>query len=378
MPLSIDHVLGLMVEKQASDAYLTVDAPASLRVSDRIEAIGDSLLTDEDIRVALGAILSDEQWQEFEHDYELNTSINWNNRARFRINVFRQQQQPGIVIRKINTDIPTLEELSLPPVFGELIMKKRGMVLVVGTTGSGKSTSLAAMLGHRNRKGSGHIITIEDPIEYVHRHGKCLFTQREVGIDTTSFRAALKNALRQRPDVVLLGEIRDAEVMEQALAFSESGHLCVATLHANSAAQTIERIVDMFPEERHQQIRRGLAENLQGIVAQRLLPNKANGRSLALEVMLRQGSVPGLIEEGEISQLKEIMSKSRGQGMVTFDQSILDLFTAGEITEEVALAESDNPTNLALTIRQHQASQAQTGAGHLNAGASFHIRDANG
>ncbi len=367
----IAPLLQHMISNEASDLYLTVGAPPCLRLSDRIQPIGESALTAEDIQHYIDTLLDDEKKKEFDQELELNMSLNWEQNGRFRANFFWQQQRPGIVIRRIHTKIPTVEELHLPDAYQKLIMFRRGLSIIVGMTGSGKSTSLAAMLGYRNHHGSGHIITIEDPIEYVHPHRHCIFTQREIGIDTNSYANALKNALRQRPDVVLVGEIRDYEVMEQSLNFAESGHLVVATLHANSANQAIERIISFFPEEKRAQVRKQLAANLRGIIAQRLLPNRQNGRSLAIEILLNEGSISQLIEEGKIKDIKEIMAKSRGQGMQTFDQCLYDLYTAGHISEEIALAEADNPTNLSLQFKQyHTTDEGQAQRGHLNVGMS--------
>ena len=352
----LDPLLADMVKHKASDLYLTVGCPPSLRLSDRILEVGDAPLSDEDMEAFLEEFLSEEHRDEFETTLEFNTAINWQNEARFRVNIFRQQQHTGIVFRRIVTDIPTVDDLGLPPAYSNLVMEKRGLVLVVGPTGSGKSTSLAAMIGHRNINGAGHIITIEDPVEFVHTHKGCIVTQRDVGLDTYSFGLALKNALRQRPDVVLIGEIRDRETMEHAINFSETGHLVLATLHANNANQAIERIVNFFPEEKHRQVLLNLSLNLRGILSQRLVLNKQNQRTLAIEVMLNSGLIKTLIEEGKIKEIKEMMDRSRDQGMQTFDQCLFDLFQQGVITEEVAIAEADNPANLRLHIKQMHTS----------------------
>lgn len=352
----LDPLLEAMVQQGASDLYLTYDCPPSLRLTDRIQPLSSTRLGDADLRGMVEELLSEDQLDEFDSTLELNTSIKWREECRFRINIFQQQQHTGIVILKINTQIPTLEELGLPKVYADLVMQPRGLILVVGQTGSGKSTSLAAMLGHRNRMGTGHIITIEDPIEFVHQHHGCIITQRDIGIDTFSFGIALKNALRQRPDVVLIGEIRDRETMEHAINFSETGHLCLATLHANNANQAIERILNFFPEEKHPQIRLNLSLNLRAILSQRLLLNKQGSRTLAIEVMLNSGLIKSLIEEGKIREIKEMIERSTDQGMQTFDQSIFALFEAGIITEDVAIAEADNMANMRLNIRQLQTS----------------------
>lgn len=354
----LNPMLEEMVRLNGSDLYLTFGCPASLRLTDRILPLGKELITDELLQQLLDEILTPEQRDEFEGTLEFNTSVNWQDRARFRINVYQQQQHPGIVFRRINTEIPTIETLGLPQAYANLIMQKRGLILVCGPTGSGKTTSLAAMLGHLNRNGTGHIITIEDPIEFVHQHDGCIVSQRDVGIDTFSFGIALKNALRQRPDVVLIGEIRDRETMEHAITFSETGHLCVATLHSNNANQAIERVLNFFPEEKHPQIRLNLSLNIRGILSQRLVLNKSGGRTLAVEVMLNSGLIKTLIEEGKIREIKEMMERGSTDGMQTFDQSLFELFTKGVISEEVAIAEADNPANLRLNIRQlHTAEQ---------------------
>ena len=352
-----------IVDKRGSDLYLTFGFPPSMRAGDAIHVLGDKPLGEADIETMLAELINEEKIEEFQSTYEYNTAINWENKARFRVNVFRQQQHTGIVVRRIQTDIPTTESLHLPEVYKELIMERRGLILVCGPTGSGKSTSLAAMIGHRNLHGSGHIITIEDPIEYVHDHRQCIITQRDVGIDTFSFGLALKNALRQRPDVVLIGEIRDREVMEHAINFSETGHLCVATLHANNSNQAIERVLNFFPEEKHHQVLMNLSLNLRAVLSQRLVLNRENSRSIALEIMLNKGFIRKLIEEGKIKEIKEIMEKSRDQGMLTFDQSLLDLFKLGIITEEVALGESDNSANLRLSIKQLVTTQRMSAMG---------------
>ena len=255
-------------------------------------------------------------------------------------------------MRRIRTEIPSLESLSLPKIYNELIMEKRGLILVVGPTGSGKSTSLASMLEYRNTHGSGHIITIEDPVEFIHEHRGCIITQRDVGIDTYSFGIGLKNSLRQTPDVIVIGEVRDRETKEHAIVFAETGHLCLATLHANNASQAIERVINFFPEEKHKQILLNLSLNLKAILSQRLVPNKSGGRCIALEIMLNQGLIKSQIQEGRIKEIKELIERGRSSGMQTFEQSLIELYQNGLITEEVALAESDNPASLSLAFKQ--------------------------
>lgn len=347
----INHLLEAMVTRRASDLYITHGAPASLRINDVIAPIDRATLTDEDIARFIGQLLTAEQADEFHSTFELNMALNFNEAARFRVNVFRQQAHDGIVIRRIENKIPNLETLKLPAIYGELAMEKRGLILVSGQTGSGKSTSLAAMVGHRNTYGQGHIITVEDPIEFVHQHGKCIVTQRDVGLDTYSYALALKNALRQRPDMVVIGEVRDREVMEQAIYFAETGHLCIATIHANNASQTIERVINFFPEERHAQILLNLSLNLRATLSQRLMRTIDGGRTLALEIMLNRGLIKQHIELGKIRQLREMIEKGSTDGMQTFDQHLLKLYAQGTITEEVALAESDSVANLRLQIQ---------------------------
>ncbi len=348
----VDTYLAEMIKRRASDLYLTHACPPSLRVAESIEYQGDSVLGDDDIRRFIDQLLTPAQKDEFESTLELNTAISWKEESRFRINVFRQQLHDGLVIRRIQTEIPTIESLGLSPIYADLILAKRGLILVVGPTGSGKTTSLAAMIGHRNRHGDGHIITVEDPIEFVHRHGRCIITQRDVGIDTYSFAIALKNALRQRPDVIVIGEVRDREVMEQALYFAETGHLCIATLHANNSSQAIERVINFFPEERHPQILLNLSLNLRAILSQRLVTNLRGSRSLAMEIMLNNGLIKQLIEEGKIRQIKEMIEKGSSEGMISFDQSLLALVMQGTLSEEIAIIEADNPANLRLQIKQ--------------------------
>jgi twitching motility protein PilU len=360
MPIDVEELLALCVEKNATDIYLTVGSPPSLRFGSQMQLYGNAPLVEEDIIKSLSSLVSPEIIEEFQSTLEYNTAINWKNNARFRVNIFRQRQHTGIVLRRIQTTIPALAALGLPKIYNELIMEKRGLILVVGPTGSGKSTSLAAMLEHRNINGSGHIVTVEDPIEYLLEHKQCIITQRDVGIDTYSFGIALKNALRQTPDVIVVGEIRDKETMEHAIVFAETGHLCLATLHANNANQAIERVINFFPEERHRQVLLNLSLNLKAILSQRLVQNVHGARSIALEILLNHGLIRNLIQEGRVKEIKELIEKGRDEGMQTFDQALTDLFVAGEITEDMALAESDNPANLRLTIKQHEMSRRST------------------
>lgn len=358
-----DTLLQSAIEAKASDIYLTYGCPPCLRINDEISPLGDTLLSDEDLNSLLRQLVAEDKTDEFESTLEMNTAINWNDRARFRINAFKQQQHTAIVIRRIQTHIPTLDSLSLPKAYSELVMEKRGLVLVVGPTGSGKSTSLAAMIGYRNTFGHGHIITIEDPIEFVHSHQGCIISQRDVGIDTYSYGLALKNALRQCPDVMLIGEVRDRETMEHAINFAETGHLVLATLHANNSSQAIERIINFFPEEKRQQLLLNLSLNIRGILSQRLVRKIKGGRAVASEVMLNQGLIRTLIEEGKPKEIKEIMEKSRSLGMQTFEQALLDMYRSGIISEEVAIHEADNPSNLKLQIRHVKIDMAGSSDG---------------
>lgn len=360
MTINVEELLQICVDKNATDIYLTVGSPATLRFGAKMQPFSNNNLTGEDIQQALQSLLTPEVIEEFESTLEYNTAINWKNIARFRVNIFRQRQNTGIVLRRIQTDIPSLASLHLPQIYADLIMEKRGLILVVGPTGSGKSTSLASMLHHRNLNGHGHIVTIEDPIEYLLEHHNCIITQRDVGIDTYSFGIALKNALRQTPDVIVIGEIRDKETMEHAIVFAETGHLCLATLHANNANQAVERIINFFPEERHKQILLNLSLNLKAILSQRLVQNVHGNRTVALEILLNHGLIRSLIQEGRIKEIKEYIEKGRDEGMQTFDQALIDLYAAGHITEEIALAESDNPANLRLAIKQHEMSRRAT------------------
>ena len=350
---TIRQVLRDFVETGASDCYFTVGTPPAFRFANRIEAQDAERLSEEDIDVILRVLLPDDAISEFESTLEYNTAVIWNG-ARFRVNVFRQRKQTGLVLRRIRTDIPSIKQLLLPQTYADLVLEKRGLILLVGATGSGKSTSLAAMLGHRNDSGSGHIVTVEDPIEFIHEHNRCIFTQRDVGIDTYSFGTALKNALRQSPDVIVIGEIRDRETMEHAINFSETGHLCLATLHANNSNQAIERIINFFPEEKHKQVLLNLSMNLKAVLSQRLLPNNQGERSLALEIMLNRGAIADLIAEGRVKEIREHIEKGRDSGMKTFEQSLLELYAEGIISEQTAIAESDNPANLRLAIKQYE------------------------
>lgn len=346
--------LSAMNGHKASDLYLTVGFPPSVRNDAGLTYLQEASLTVDDINEILSSVLTNRQKRDFEQNLELNTALDMGKHGRFRINVLQQKQAPALVIRRITTHIPSFADLHLPSILEKLAMERRGLVLLTGMTGSGKSTTLAAMVDYRNHHEQGHIITIEDPIEYFHEHHKSIVTQREVGMDTESFAIAMKNALRQRPDVILVGEIRDREVMEQALTIAETGHLCLATLHTSNAYQAIERIVNLFPEDYHNQIRLNLSMNLKSIISQRLLPSLKGGLTVALEVMLNQGLVRELIQSGQVGKIKEIMEQNTSIGMCTFDQTLLRLFGEGMISEEVALSQADQPSDMKIKIRQVQ------------------------
>jgi twitching motility protein PilU len=341
-----------MNEKEASDLYLTVGFPPTLRIEGEFVSARPEPLTADDINDIISSILTNRQRREFETQMELNTSLDVGKYGRFRVNVLRQRQFPALVLRRIISKIPSFSELRLPELLAGLSLERRGLILVTGMTGSGKSTTLASMVNHRNEQEKGHIITIEDPIEYFHEHKQSVITQREVGVDTESYSVALKNALRQRPDVILVGEIRDREVMEQALTAAETGHLCLSTLHTTNTYQSIERIANMFPESYQFQVRLNLSMNLKAIISQRLLPCIDGGMTIAVEVMLNQGLIRELIHKGEITKIRDVMERNTSLGMRTFDQSFLDLYKRGLISEETAVSQSDKPADMEMKLRQ--------------------------
>ncbi len=349
--LDITKLLGVMVEHDASDLYLTVDSPPMYRINGVVRPAGNRCLQSADTEGLAMSIMNDKQQKEFQAKNEQNIALYYQALGRFRINIFKQKTCVGIVVRQIKANILSLDDLELPQVLKEVSMTKRGLVLVVGATGSGKSTTLAAMIDYRNQNSAGHIISIEDPIEYVHVHKKSIVTQREIGMDTESYAIALKNALRQAPDVVLIGEIRDTETMEAAITFAETGHLCLATLHSNNANQAMERVMNFFPPERHNQIYLQLSLNLRGIVSQRLIRTVDGGRVAAIEVLLDSPRVKDLIHKAQISELKEAMEKSTNFGMQTFDQSLYDLYKAGKISFEEAVKNADSANNLRLRVK---------------------------
>ncbi len=350
-PLILNY-LKAMADYDASDLYLTVGMPPNLRGDNALVPLSENALTPEDINEMLNSMLTSRQKREFETRMELNTSLDMGQHGRFRVNVLRQRQFPALVIRRIVSTIPSFDELRLPNVLANLAMEKRGIILVTGMTGSGKSTTLASMIDHRNTSQYGHIITIEDPIEYFHDHKKCVISQREVGVDTDSYAVAMKNSLRQRPDVILVGEIRDREVMEQALSIAETGHLCLATIHTNNSYQAIERVVNLFPEDYHNQIRLNLSMNLKAIISQRLLPCVSGGLAPAIEIMLNQGLVRELVLKGEISKIHDVMEQNNPIGMCSFDQSLLRLFKEGLISEETTISNSDKPSDMKIKVQQ--------------------------
>lgn len=366
---AIYNYLGQMIEQKATDLYLTVGVPATLRRENGLKKLSETELSDEDIDHMLAEVLTSRQRREFETNFELNIALDMGERGRFRINVLRQRQHNAMVIRRITSEIPNFAELNLPPLIEKLSMSRRGLILVTGVTSSGKSTSLASMIDYRNQHKAGHIITIEDPVEYYHAHKKSIVTQREVGIDTASYNVALKNALRQKPDVILIGEIRDAEVMEQAISAAETGHLCLATLHTNNAPQAIERIINFFPEDRQQQIRIALSLNLRAVIAQRLVNRTDDSLALALEIMLNEALIKELILKGETGKIREVMVQNASIGMKTFDQSLLDLYKSGQISEDTAVAEADIPADMRMKLRQTNYGRGENGQGDENNGS---------
>ncbi|MSR15483.1 MAG: PilT/PilU family type 4a pilus ATPase [Gammaproteobacteria bacterium] len=345
-------LLKLMVEKKGSDLFITVDFPPAIKIDGKVTPVSKSKLTSENTRALTHAIMNDRQLKDYEASKECNFAIAPAGIGRFRVNAFIQQSYTGMVLRTIETKVPTLDGLGLPEVLKEISMTKRGLVIMVGGTGSGKSTSLAAMINHRNENSYGHIITVEDPIEYVHPHKNCIVMQREVGVDTSDWEIALKNTLRQAPDVILLGEIRDRQTMEFGMAFAETGHLAMATLHANSANQALDRVINFFPQERHQQLFMDLSLNMKAMISQRLLKKiDGKGRAAAIEIMLNSPLISDLILKGEIHMIKEIMSKSNELGMKTFDQALFDLYEADSISYEDALRNADSMNELRLRIK---------------------------
>jgi twitching motility protein PilU len=350
----IYDLLRLMVTKKASDLFITAGFPPAIKLDGRVTPVSQQPLSGQHTSELVRSVMNDRQAAEFESTKECQFAISPGGIGRFRVSALVQQGHIGMVLRTINSKIPTFEELGLPATLRDVAMTKRGLVIMVGATGSGKSTSLAAMVGHRNENSYGHIITIEDPIEYVHPHRNCIITQREIAVDTDSWENALKNTLRQAPDVIMMGEIRDRETMNYGIAFAETGHLCMATLHANSANQALDRIINFFPEDRRPQLLMDLSLNLRGMISQRLIPRKeGKGRVAAIEIMLNSPLISDLIFKGDVHEIKEIMKRSRELGMQTFDQHLFELYDNGHITYEDALRNADSVNDLRLAIKLH-------------------------
>jgi twitching motility protein PilU len=348
----MQDLLNRVVEKKGSDLFVTAGFPPAIKIDGEVRPQSERALTAEQSGVLTRAIMNDRQSKEFDSTKECNFAIAPPGIGRFRVNAFVQQGSTGCVLRLINAKIPTVEELDLPPVLKEVVLSKRGLVILVGGTGSGKSTSLAAMVGYRNEKTRGHIVTIEDPVEYVHQHKGCVVTHREVGVDTDSWHAALKNTLRQAPDVILIGEIRDRETMEYGIQFAETGHLVLATLHANSSNQALDRIINFFPDERREQLLMDLSLNIRGLISQRLIPRESGGgRIAATEIMLNSPLIQDLIFKGEVTKIKEVMARSTRLGMRTFDQALFELYETGFISYEDALRNADSKNELRLRVK---------------------------
>ena len=349
--MDIIPFLKLMVDRNASDLFFSVGAPPSMKVEGVTTPVGQALLKPEHLDSILQSILSPDQQKEFQEILELNLALSIDNSGRYRVNVFRQRGDVAMVIRYIRGDIPTFEDLHLPPILGNIVMEHHGLVLVVGSTSSGKSTSLASMIDYRNSHNAGHILTIEDPVEFVHHHKQSIVDQREVGIDTLSYENALKNAMREAPDVILIGEIRDKSTMKHAIAYAETGHLCLSTLHANNANQAIDRVINFFPDEAKSQLLLDLSLNIRAIISMRLIPGVKLMRVPAVEILLNTPYITDLIAKGKIEKIREVMGRSREQGMQTFDQALFDLYKEGKITEENAIKYADSQNNVRLAIR---------------------------
>ena len=361
--MKFHDLLAKMVQQDASDMFVTAKLAVSAKVNGELIAIDDEVLTEHEALALVENAMNDKQKQEFESSKECNFAISVENIGRFRVSAFWQRDMAGMVVRRIVTDIPDTDALGLPAVLKDVVMSKRGLVLFVGGTGTGKSTSMAALIGHRNHHSRGHILTIEDPVEFVHEHGQCMVTQREVGIDTESFEAALKSSLRQAPDVILIGEIRNQETMEHALSFAETGHLCIATLHANNANQAIDRIMHLVPAEQHNKLLFDLALNLRGIIAQQLIPTvDGKGRAAAIEILLNSPYIAELIKKGEIGNIKAVMEKSNELGMQTFDQALFKLYQQQLISYDDAIHHADSPNDLRLMIKLKSGNKNEGGA----------------
>lgn len=350
----LDALLKLIVEKDGSDLYIAAGVQPSMKIQGTLMKVGKDILNSEQAKALAWKIMNDEQIAEFEQKPEMNLALDKPGIGRFRVNIFKQRNDISMVIRVIKTDIPNYKDLGLPEVLTKLVMEKRGLILFVGGTGSGKSTSLASLIDYRNQNHAGHIITIEDPIEFVHPHKKSIINQREVGVDTDCYEDALENTLRQAPDVILIGEIRNQETMEHALAFAETGHLCLSTLHANNANQALDRIINFFPEERHKQLFLDLSLNMKGIISQRLIPTIDNKRAAAIEILTGSPRVQDLIKDGKVDDIKEAMQNSHQYGMKTFDNALFELYQEKRISEEEALKNADSPNNVRLKIQNTQ------------------------
>ncbi|WP_198401071.1 PilT/PilU family type 4a pilus ATPase [Thiomicrospira microaerophila] len=365
----MDALLQAFVRKEGSDMFITAQAPVSIKVDGKMQALTREKLSADICAQLVLSLMNPQQRDEFARTQECNFAYQLTGVSRFRINAFMQQGQPGLVIRVINSEIPAVEKLGLPEQLKDLIMEKRGLILFVGGTGSGKSTSLAGLIGHRNQHSQGHIITIEDPIEFVHPHQGCIVTQREVGVDTVSYEAALKNTLRQAPDVILIGEIRERETMEHAIAFAETGHLCLSTLHANNTNQALDRIINFFPEERRAQLLMDLSLNLKAVVSQRLIPKIGGGRVAAIEILINTPRMADLIFKGQVDEMKTLIAKSGDQGMQTFDQALFELYEQQLISYEDALRNADSVNDVRLQIKlnsQHKPTEAQSKPAELS------------
>jgi len=360
--ISIKHLLTLMDRNDASDLYITAELAPSYRISGRLHTLKQPPLSGMDCERLATSIMNERQRSSFSMNYEMNLALSYDDIGRFRVNIFRQRGCTGMVIRKVKSDIPDIPALGLPDIFKDIVMAPRGLVLLVGATGCGKSTSLAAMIDWRNSSADGHIICIEDPIEYVHKHKRCVITQREIGTDTIAYQDALKNTLRQAPDVILIGEIRDRETMEHALVFAETGHLCLATLHANNSNQALERIINFFPEEMHTQVGLNLALNMKAILSQRLTKTPDDKRCPATEVLVNTPLVADLIGRWDIGEIKQAMSKGKNYGMHTFDQSLVQLWMDGRITEEEAMRHADSINEVRLQIKMIKLKDSSDGA----------------
>ncbi|MFT6296248.1 MAG: twitching motility protein PilU [Glaciecola sp.] len=356
--MGFKDLLKMMIEKDGSDLFLTTGAAPSIKAHGKLSPLIDKKMPEGMVKKIAYQIMDEEQIRDFEKNPEMNLAVADPDIGRFRVNIFKQRGEVAIVARNIKTEIPSADSLGLPPILKDLVMQKRGIVLFVGGTGSGKSTSLASLIDHRNKTSDGHIITIEDPVEFIHPHQKSIVNQREVGVDTNSYEEALQNTLRQAPDVILIGEIRSRETMEHALAFAETGHLCLSTLHANNANQALDRIINFFPEERHKQLFLDLSLNLQGFVSQRLIPTVDGKRAAAIEILLGTPRICDLIKQAKVLEIKEVMEKSEQQGMKTFDSALFDLYKQGRISYEETLKNADSKNNVRLRIQLSEGKPA--------------------